>query len=66
MCIFAMLKPSPPVCVRYPCRWAGVVEGKPMVAGLEEFGARALNNLWNAIQKKYPDEVGVRIHFIIK
>ena len=36
-----------------------------MVAGLEEFGARALNNLWNAIQKKYPDEVGVTIHGLV-
>ncbi|XP_074640264.1 telomerase protein component 1-like isoform X2 [Tubulanus polymorphus] len=40
----------------YPCQWGGVVDGKPITAGLEEFGRRALNNLWNAILKYYPDE----------
>ncbi|XP_053406458.1 telomerase protein component 1-like [Mercenaria mercenaria] len=40
----------------YPCHWGGVVDGKPIVAGLEQFGLRALNNLWNGIQKCYPDE----------
>ena len=29
---------------------------KPLVAGLEVFGSRALNNLWDAIQKHFPDE----------
>lgn len=43
--------------VRYPCEWGGVVDNKLMVAKLEEFGQRALNNLWLAIQKLYPDEV---------
>jgi len=38
----------------YPCVWGGVVDGKPMVAGLEEFASRALNNLWNGIQKLFP------------
>ncbi|KAI8493689.1 Telomerase protein component 1 [Branchiostoma belcheri] len=34
----------------YPCRFAGVVDdGKAMVSGLEEFGMRVLNNLWNAV-----------------
>lgn len=46
------------ICNRYPCRWGGVNEGRPMVAGLEQFAVRVLNNLWNAIQKAYPDEVG--------
>ena len=32
-----------------------------MVDGLEKFATRVLNNLWNAIQKAYPDEV--RGHF---
>jgi hypothetical protein len=29
-----------------------------MVAGLEQFGQRALNNLWLAVKELYPDEVG--------
>lgn len=40
----------------YPCHWGGLVDGKPLVAGLEVFGSRALNNFWNAIQKHFPDE----------
>ncbi|XP_052772400.1 telomerase protein component 1-like [Mya arenaria] len=40
----------------YPCDWAGIVDGKAMVARLDQFGARALNNLWNGIQKMFPDE----------
>ena len=45
----------------YPCRWGGIVDGKPLVAGLESFGARALNNLWNSIIKHFPDEVRVDV-----
>ena len=41
----------------YSCHWGGVVDGKPMVTGLEEFGSRVLNNVWNAICRKFPDEV---------
>ncbi|WAR22045.1 TEP1-like protein, partial [Mya arenaria] len=45
-----------PKGVIYPCDWAGIVDGKAMVARLDQFGARALNNLWNGIQKMFPDE----------
>ena len=41
----------------YPCHWGGVVDGKPMVTGLEQFGSRVLNNLWTAITREFPDEV---------
>ena len=41
----------------YPCRWGGVADGKPMVAGLEELGQRVLRNLWNTIQRNYAQEV---------
>ena len=41
----------------YPCEWGGVLDGKPMVRSLEEFGGRVLNNLWNALLKEFPDEV---------
>ncbi|XP_022253025.1 telomerase protein component 1-like [Limulus polyphemus] len=37
----------------YPCRWGGVVGGFPVVANLEEFGQRVLDNLWNAVTKFY-------------
>ncbi|KAK3095524.1 hypothetical protein FSP39_015646 [Pinctada imbricata] len=40
----------------YPCTWGGVVDGKPIVAGLDSFAVRVLNNLWTAIQQQYPDE----------
>ncbi|KAL4232139.1 hypothetical protein ACF0H5_009714 [Mactra antiquata] len=40
----------------YPCTWGGIVDGKCIVSGLEEFGTRSLNNLWNGIQKLFPDE----------
>ena len=48
----------------YPCRWGGLVDGKPLVAGLEVFGSRALYNLWNAIQKHFPDEVLLTVVYI--
>lgn len=34
----------------YPCSWRGVVDGKPMVGGLEEFGKRVLDDLWDAVK----------------
>ncbi|XP_047145181.1 telomerase protein component 1 isoform X1 [Hydra vulgaris] len=37
----------------YPCHWSGVVNDKPMLGGLEEFGQRVLNNLWVAIKKHH-------------
>lgn len=40
----------------YPGRWLGVVDGKPMMGGLEDFGQRVLHNLWNTIQKDYPED----------
>ena len=39
----------------YPSRWLGVVEGKPMVGGLGDFGQRVLHNIWNAIKRDFPD-----------
>ncbi|XP_013380843.2 telomerase protein component 1-like [Lingula anatina] len=43
----------------YPCKWGGVVDGQPMVSGLEDFGFRTLNCLWNAVKKFFPDEDAV-------
>ncbi|XP_023230818.1 telomerase protein component 1-like [Centruroides sculpturatus] len=42
----------------YPCYWGGVVNDEPVVAGLEEFGQRVLENLWNSLCKYYKkDEI---------
>ena len=48
---------------RYPCQWGGMVDGRPVVMGLQHFGFRVLNNMWNAIQQQYPDEVPIRPSF---
>ena len=40
----------------YPSNWLGEVEGKLMTGGLEDFGQRVLHNLWNAIQRDYPED----------
>ncbi|XP_065187507.1 telomerase protein component 1-like [Sycon ciliatum] len=40
----------------YSCRWGGVADGKPMVVGLEAFGQRVLEQLWNAIKRTFPEE----------
>ncbi len=40
----------------YPSKWLGVVEEKATVGELEDFGQRVLHNLWNAIQKDYPED----------
>ncbi|XP_033757244.1 LOW QUALITY PROTEIN: telomerase protein component 1-like [Pecten maximus] len=44
---------------KYPCHWGGVAEDKPLVSGLELFGARVLNNLWNSINKLYIEQAEV-------
>ena len=40
----------------YPSKWLGILEDKPMVGGLDEFGQRVLHNIWNAIKRDYPDD----------
>ena len=40
----------------YPSKWLGVLEDKPMVGGLEDFGQRVLHNVWNAIKRDFPDD----------
>ncbi|XP_077996822.1 telomerase protein component 1-like [Glandiceps talaboti] len=45
----------------YPCDVTGEsMDNIPILGGLEDFGARVLNNLWNAIIKKFPDEDAVQ------
>ncbi|XP_071492969.1 telomerase protein component 1-like [Diadema antillarum] len=40
----------------YPCKFGGVVEGKPVVMGLEDFGRRVINNVWNYIENTFPED----------
>ncbi|KAK2900722.1 hypothetical protein Q8A67_008837 [Cirrhinus molitorella] len=44
------------VTENYPCEWGGVVDGKPYVKGLEDFGRAALENIWDAIQQLFLEE----------
>ncbi|XP_030395381.1 telomerase protein component 1 isoform X2 [Gopherus evgoodei] len=37
----------------YSCQWGGVAQGRPYVKGLEEFGARVLQDLWGALQRQF-------------
>ncbi|XP_078508765.1 telomerase protein component 1 isoform X2 [Lissotriton helveticus] len=38
---------------RYSCEWGGVADEKPYVKGLEEFGSKVLQDVWDSIKKTY-------------
>lgn len=40
----------------YDCHWGGVVDGKPIVSGLEKFAMPVINSVWNSVRKQCPDE----------
>ncbi|XP_041659020.1 telomerase protein component 1-like [Cheilinus undulatus] len=40
----------------YPCEWGGIVEGKPYLKNLEDFGKAVLEDLWTAILKQFVNE----------
>lgn len=40
-------------CHSYPCEWGGVVEGKPYLKNLEDFGKAVLEDLWMAVVKQF-------------
>ncbi|XP_073705050.1 telomerase protein component 1 isoform X2 [Garra rufa] len=44
------------VTENYPSEWGGVVDGKPYVKGLEDFGRAALEDIWDAIQQLFVEE----------
>ncbi|RXN33639.1 telomerase component 1 [Labeo rohita] len=44
------------VTENYPCEWGGVVDGKPYVKGLEDFGKAALEDLWDTLQQLFVEE----------
>ncbi|XP_034559516.1 telomerase protein component 1-like [Notolabrus celidotus] len=44
------------VTENYSCEWGGVVDGKPYLKNLEDFGKAVLDDLWTAIVKQYVEE----------
>lgn len=40
----------------YSCQWGGENDGKPYMAGLEDFGTRVLNDVWQVIERDYLKE----------
>ncbi|XP_070774707.1 telomerase protein component 1 [Enoplosus armatus] len=44
------------VTENYPCEWGGVVEGKPYLKNLENFGKAVLEDLWMAVVKQFVEE----------
>ncbi|CAJ1072834.1 telomerase protein component 1-like [Xyrichtys novacula] len=40
----------------YLCEWGGVVDGKPYLKNLEDFGKAVLEDLWTAVLKHFVDE----------
>ncbi|XP_035227346.1 telomerase protein component 1-like, partial [Stegodyphus dumicola] len=40
----------------YPAQWAGVHNDKPILGGLDQFGYKVLEDLWNAITQNYKEE----------
>uniref|UniRef100_A0A4W5JTE1 NACHT domain-containing protein n=1 Tax=Hucho hucho TaxID=62062 RepID=A0A4W5JTE1_9TELE len=44
------------VTENYSCEWGGVVDGKPYVKGLEEFGKVVLEDLWGALLKQFVEK----------
>lgn len=39
----------------YPCEWGGVVEGKPYLRHLEDFGKAVLEDVWAAVVEQFVD-----------
>lgn len=46
----------------YPAHYGGIVNEKPITTGLDEFGKRVINNIWNALETLYPVEVSRLFH----
>ncbi|XP_070830732.1 telomerase protein component 1-like [Chaetodon trifascialis] len=44
------------VTENYSCAWGGVVDGKPYLKNLEDFGKAVLVDLWTAIEKQFVEE----------
>ncbi|XP_074544766.1 telomerase protein component 1-like [Halichoeres trimaculatus] len=44
------------VTENYLCEWGGVVDGKPYLKNLEDFGKAVLNDLWTAVVKQFVED----------
>ncbi|KAI4809966.1 hypothetical protein KUCAC02_018817 [Chaenocephalus aceratus] len=44
------------VTENYSCEWGGVVDGKPYLKNLEDFGKALLEDLWMAVVKQFVEE----------
>ncbi|KAM3604040.1 uncharacterized protein V6R79_005607 [Siganus canaliculatus] len=44
------------VTENYPCEWGGVVDGKPYLKNLQDFGKAVLEDLWMAVVKQFVNE----------
>uniref|UniRef100_A0A7N6A9P9 TROVE domain-containing protein n=2 Tax=Anabas testudineus TaxID=64144 RepID=A0A7N6A9P9_ANATE len=40
----------------YPCEWGGVLDGKPYLKNLEDFGKAVLEDLWTAVEEQFVEE----------
>uniref|UniRef100_A0A3Q1K384 TROVE domain-containing protein n=1 Tax=Anabas testudineus TaxID=64144 RepID=A0A3Q1K384_ANATE len=41
------------LCPSYPCEWGGVLDGKPYLKNLEDFGKAVLEDLWTAVEEQF-------------
>ncbi|CAK6973113.1 LOW QUALITY PROTEIN: telomerase protein component 1 [Scomber scombrus] len=44
------------VTENYPCEWGGVVDKKPYLKNLEDFGKAVLEDLWTAVVKQFVEK----------
>nr|XP_046265032.1 telomerase protein component 1 [Scatophagus argus]XP_046265033.1 telomerase protein component 1 [Scatophagus argus] len=44
------------VTENYTCEWGGVVDGKPYLKNLEDFGKAVLEDVWTAVVKQFVEE----------
>ncbi|XP_008297460.1 telomerase protein component 1 [Stegastes partitus] len=51
-----LLQSDVKVTENYSCEWGGVVEGKPHLKNLEDFGKAVLEDLWMAVVKLFVEE----------
>ncbi|XP_053114992.1 telomerase protein component 1 isoform X3 [Hemicordylus capensis] len=43
---------------RYTCQWGGVVQGRPYVKGLQDFGAKVLQDVWESLRHQFIEADG--------
>uniref|UniRef100_A0A670J5M5 Telomerase associated protein 1 n=1 Tax=Podarcis muralis TaxID=64176 RepID=A0A670J5M5_PODMU len=52
-------------CSRYVCQWGGVAQGRPYVKGLEDFGVKVLQDVWECLRRQFieEEEIGLQDSF---